>query len=156
MVIALSRTPSDGSEKASIDEAFLDLTLMVFDRLIALHPHLANVPDGCTLDSPLPTPPPIDWSKAGNVIPATSSTTPTGTDANAKSSDATARTPADGDEEEGQDTWEDWALCLGAEIMGELRAAVFDKLKYTCSAGIAHGKAMAKVSVPSANMVHIS
>jgi hypothetical protein len=31
-------------------------------------------------------------------------------------------------------SWEDWALCLGAEIMAELRAEVWKQLHYTCSA----------------------
>lgn len=44
-------------------------------------------------------------------------------------------------------TWHDWALCIGAEIMGEVRKAVWERLHYTCSAGIAHNKAMAKVSL---------
>jgi len=121
--------PKAELEKASIDEAFMDLTPMVVDRLLAAHPHLATVPDDAPdgLDSPLPPAPPIDWSKAGNVIPI-------------------QRGEEDSHEEgEEVDTWQDWALCLGAEIMAEVRAEVWKRLHYTCSAGIAHNKAMAKV-----------
>lgn len=99
------------------------------------------------MDSPLPTPPPIDWSKAGTVIPV-------------HSKDAESGEPEDGerqkDDEAYQDTWEDWALCLGAELMAELRSEVFAKLKYTCSAGISHGKAMAKVILPGLAPVQTS
>lgn len=133
---------TDSAEKASIDEAFLDLTLMVFDRLLARFPYLAAVPDGKTMDSPLPPPPGIDWSKAGNVLPIDGETD--GIDEpNMPSKDQVDGVQAGSAGY--QDTWEDWALCLGAEIMAELRAAVFEELKYTCSAGISHGKAMAKV-----------
>ena len=135
-------SPTDSAEKASIDEAFLDLTLMVFDRLLARFPYLAAVPDGKTMDSPLPPPPGIDWSKAGNVLPVDGETDDTD-EPNMSSEDQVDSVEAD--PAGYQDTWEDWALCLGAEIMAELRAAVFKELKYTCSAGISHGKAMAKV-----------
>lgn len=129
-------------EKASIDEAFLDLTTQVVERLLALHPFLASVPDDAPdgLDSPLPPAPPIDLSKAGNVFPI------------GDADDAGGHEEEDGDgPRSSQDGpaagpgWEDWALCMGAEIMSELRAEVFKRLHYTCSAGIAHNKAMAKV-----------
>lgn len=47
------------AEKASIDEAFLDLTPMVIERLLAAHPYLSKVPEDAPngLDSPLPPPP---------------------------------------------------------------------------------------------------
>lgn len=105
---------------------------MVIDKLLALHPHLAAVPEDATegLDTPLPPAPPIDWSKAGNVVPI--------------SSDGGVDGETQGEIE--KPTWEDWALCLGAEIMAGVRAEVWKRLHYTCSAGIAHNKAMAKVS----------
>jgi DNA polymerase eta len=31
-------------------------------------------------------------------------------------------------------TWEDWALCVGAEIMADVRAEIWKRLHYTCSA----------------------
>ncbi|ORY35599.1 hypothetical protein BCR39DRAFT_510982 [Naematelia encephala] len=116
--------PKGEIEKASIDEAFLDLTPMAIDRLLLVHPYLASVPEDAPdgLDSALPPAPPIDWSKAGNVF------------------------PADGEEGAREvTTWEDWALCMGAEIMAEVREEVWKRLHYTCSAGIAHNKAMAKL-----------
>jgi DNA polymerase eta len=131
---------ADVPEKASIDEAFLDLTLMVFERLLIRFPYLATIPEGTTLDTPLPSPPPIDWSKAGTILPVPGE--------DEKAAEDTADTEAQVEAGTYQDTWEDWALCLGAELMAELRAEVYDKLRYTCSAGISHGKAMAKVCQP--------
>jgi DNA polymerase eta len=144
---------AEHAEKASIDEAFLDLTLMVIDRLIAIHPYLAapppDAPEG--LDSPLPRPPPIDWTKAGNLFPVN------GEEGEAGGGDETEpgegeghmyssqRSDEDGNGPGGREgdgsrkldrgiTWEDWALCIGAEIMAEVRAEVWKRLHYTCSA----------------------
>lgn len=33
-----------------------------------------------------------------------------------------------------EDTWGDWAICIGGEIMNEIRAEVRKRLGYTCSA----------------------
>jgi DNA polymerase eta len=137
-------------EKASIDEAYMDLTAMSLARLLSYHPHLASVPadapDG--LDTPLPPAPPVDWSRAGNLVPTDREL------ADRRIEDGLDEVNSDDEADEheherrgetGSDTWEDWALCMGAEIMAEVRKAVWDRLHYTCSAGIAHNKAMAKV-----------
>lgn len=118
--------PRGELEKASIDEAFMDLTPMVLERLLERHAYLRTVPpdapDG--LDSPLPPAPPVDWGKAGHVVPIDN-----GEEGDQGESDA---------EQEGQEaqeaTWGDWALCLGAEIMADVRAEVRRRLHYTCSA----------------------
>ena len=103
------------------------------DRLLALHPHLATVPadapDG--MDSRLPPPPPIDWTKAGNVFPVDGEPEEGG---ETGVQDDPQSDEDQGDEQREEATWEDWALCLGAEIMAELRAEVYKKLHYTCSA----------------------
>ena len=134
-------------EKASIDEAFLDLTPMVIDKLLAIHPYLASpppdAPDG--LDSPLPRAPPIDWTKAGEVFPvngeesapiAETDGEEQGEMYSSQQSNEEGRGPAgEGRRKRDDDvTWEDWALCLGAEIMAEIRGEVWKRLHYTCSA----------------------
>lgn len=152
--------PRGEIEKASIDEAFLDLTPMVIERLLIAHSYLGVVPEDAPegLDSPLPRAPPIDWTKAGNVFPID------GVDADAASQEDKRSEDGEGNDEQTEKakegaTWGDWALCTGAEIMGELREAVWTRMHYTCSAvsylciaraqliwqGIAHNKAMAKV-----------
>jgi DNA polymerase eta len=117
-------------EKASIDEAFLDLTPIVIERILSSYPYIATVPDDAPdgLDTPLPPPPAIDWSRAGSVFPL----------------QADDDTEVDVEDEAG--TWQDLALCIGAEIMADVRAEVRKRLHYTCSAGIAHNKTIAKVS----------
>lgn len=106
---------------------------MVIERLLVAYPYLATVPEDAPegLDSPLPRAPPIDWTKAGNVFPV-------------EGVDAASQDDKGGEDGEGEDelqerksdgaSWQDWALCIGAEIMAELRIAVWTRLHYTCSA----------------------
>ncbi|ODN78784.1 hypothetical protein L202_04339 [Cryptococcus amylolentus CBS 6039] len=135
--------PKGEVEKASIDEAFLDLTPMVLERLLIEHPYLATVPEDAPngIDSPLPPPPPIDWSKAGTVFPIDGKEHDDGEEGEVTSEDG------EGGERErgGRDTWEDWALCLGGQLMSEVRGEVYNRLHYTCTAGIAHNKSLAKL-----------
>ncbi|ORY22231.1 hypothetical protein BCR39DRAFT_551866 [Naematelia encephala] len=145
-VIAIFRelVPRGVVQKASIDEAYMDLTPLVIERMVDLHPHLVDIPldapDG--IDSVLPPAPPIDWSLAGHVIPVT--------DEDVECSDIELSDDGLGHvhgrkEELAMPSWSDWALCIGAEIMGEVRKEIWKRLHYTCSAGIAHNKAMAKL-----------
>lgn len=133
-------------EKASIDEAYMNLTPLVLERLIAKYPFLAEVPkdapDG--IDSPLPPAPPIDWTDAGHVLPILS-------DDNEELGEKLEDEFGDEEAEEERDAsrvtcWSDWALRIGADIMLDLREEIWKRLHYTTSAGVAHNKAMAKVS----------
>jgi DNA polymerase eta len=149
LVLAFPREVANEEEKASIDEAFLDLTPMVIDRLLEIHPYLAaqpvDAPDG--LDSPLPRAPPIDWTKAGEVFPTNGEGSEPvaevegeeqgeGEMYSSQQSNEEGRGPAGESRGRRDDdvTWEDWALCLGAEIMAEIRGEVWKRLHYTCSA----------------------
>jgi DNA polymerase eta len=117
-------------EKASIDEAYLDQTGLVLQEILKRHPHLNTVPEDApfALDTPLPLPPPITWDPLSNIFPLRGDN---GGNVNAE---------ADGDgydglvEEELAGGWEDYALSVGAEIMGRIRAEVKRELGYTCSA----------------------
>ncbi|WVQ74905.1 hypothetical protein IAR50_004513 [Cryptococcus sp. DSM 104548] len=146
--------PKGEVEKASIDEAFLDLTPMVLERLLLEHPYLATVPPDAPngIDSPLPAPPPIDWSKSGNVFPINGKEHDDGEDEGGGGGEEVTSEGGDdgagsgsGRDSGGRDTWEDWALCIGGEIMSEVRAEVYKRLHYTCTAGIAHNKSLAKL-----------
>ncbi|KAH8923603.1 DNA/RNA polymerase [Atractiella rhizophila] len=129
-------------EKASIDEAFLDLTLPVRQLLLERYPQLdfEKRPEGSVkLDDPLP-PVPSDWSweGKGNVI--------------RKGSAEKRKLGVDDIPEEIEKqketetyTWTDVALGLGAEMMQRCRQAVYDELRYTCSAGIAQNKLLSKL-----------
>ena len=47
--------------------------------------------------------------------------------------------------EEDDPDWDDVAILIGSEIVRKVRAAIRDNLKYTCSAGIAQNKMLAKL-----------
>ncbi|KAJ7510393.1 hypothetical protein B0H11DRAFT_2168718 [Mycena galericulata] len=115
-------------EKASIDEAFMDLTRPVRQILLDRYPYLAQVPDDAPLglDTPLPPPPPISWEQIGTVVPIDPSKDP--------------------DEEvDAPSTWHDVALSIAAESMEKVRQQISTKLGYTTSAGIARNKFLAKL-----------
>ncbi|WWC90735.1 uncharacterized protein L201_005672 [Kwoniella dendrophila CBS 6074] len=162
LAIFKEMVPKGEIEKASIDEAFLDLTPMVIEKLLTLYPYLATIPDDAPdgIDSVLPPPPPINWLKAGNVFPINGITKsdeketgqqelPSSQDFGDQEEQRSEDGLEDGDnllrKQQNKDTWEDWALCVGAEIMKDTRDEIFRLLHYTCSAGIAHNKAMAKL-----------
>lgn len=106
----------------------MDLTPMVVERLLEVHPYLRAVPEDAPdgLDSPLPRAPPIDWAKAGHVVPVNDGQA-------GEEGDGDGVAPGEGGEDASA-TWGDWALCIGAEIMADVRAEVWKRLHYTCSA----------------------
>jgi DNA polymerase eta len=110
-------------EKASIDEAFIDFTRPIREKLLERYPYLAQVPadapDG--IDSPLPPPPPIKWDGLGSVVPVSPSEE---TDGASELSD----------EVDDGTTWHDVALFIAAELMRKIREDVHSKLGYTTSA----------------------
>jgi DNA polymerase eta len=123
-------TDNSSTEKASIDEAFFDLTRPVREILLERYPYLAHVPPDAPngADTPLPPPPPIHWNGLGHVI-------------------SIDKPPADGEQEtkgghtesreaENVDdtTWHDVALSIGAELMGKARDVVYKELGYSTSA----------------------
>ncbi|KZT29647.1 DNA polymerase eta [Neolentinus lepideus HHB14362 ss-1] len=127
--------PGTEIEKASIDEAFIDFTRPVREKLLERFPYLAKVPDDAPdgLDSTLPPPPPISWDGLGTLIPL-----------------HPARDNDDAEVELLEDdlltTWSDVALSIAAEMMGRVRADIHAKLGYTLSAGLARNKFLAKLS----------
>ena len=110
-------------EKASIDEVFMDLSAQVHVILLERYPEL-NGPapyDDPTEQLPLPPTTALDWQ-------------------------ADALVDLDVDETEDDDPdWDDVAILIGSEIVRDVRASVRDKLKYTCSGGIAQNKMLAKL-----------
>ncbi|KAF2104629.1 DNA/RNA polymerase [Rhizodiscina lignyota] len=110
-------------EKASVDEVFLDLSAQIHSILLERYPQLQGPPPYDDPTENLPTPPSsaLDWS---------------------------ADSLVDLDEKETEDDdpdWDDVAMLIGSEIVREVRAAVREKLKYTCSAGIARNKMLSKL-----------
>lgn len=118
----LPAPPVQRVEKASIDEVFLDLSAQIYGVLLERYPELRHAP----YDDPselLPVPPStaLNWEADGLV---------------------------DLDEAETEDDdpdWDDVVMNIGSEIVREVRRVIKEKLKYTCSAGIARNKMMAKL-----------
>ncbi|KIY33133.1 DNA polymerase eta subunit [Cryptococcus gattii E566] len=129
LAIFKEKIPRGEIEKASIDEAFLDLTPMVIEKLLAAHPYLSKVPEDAPngFDSPLPPPPPIDWSKAGSVFPIDGKEDGTGTDDEEGGQEDERSEDGEGPDARAsssdRDSWEDWALCMGGELMSNLCSA---------------------------------
>jgi DNA polymerase eta len=112
--------PNAHTERASIDESFLDLSKDVYDLLLRRYPCLRITPGVSESEHiPLPQLKSLDWGSCHLV-----------------SNDAVSDEDPD---------WDDVAMSLGAEIVKGLRDAVKTRLGYTCSAGIAGNKMIAKL-----------
>jgi hypothetical protein len=159
---SFTETTHHESEKASIDEAFIDFTRPVRAELLARYPYLGEVPPDAPsgLDTVLPPPPPaISWEGCGILIPIT----PPPED------QAGPGIHTEGDDDDPRRTWHDVALSIAAELMDKIRTEVRMQLKYTTSAvgfycfsrfersdtpggsplqGIARNKFLAKVRQP--------
>ncbi|KAE8146461.1 hypothetical protein BDV25DRAFT_162364 [Aspergillus avenaceus] len=110
-------------EKASVDEVFIDLSPLVYGALLQRYPELWDGPQGDRI-APLPRPPTtvLEWNTNDCLV------------------------DLDQNETEVDDPdWDDIAMLIGSEIVRSLRTAVWDNLSYTCSAGIAKNKMMAKL-----------
>lgn len=110
-------------EKAGIDEVFLDLSAHVHSILLDRFEELKLPPpyDDPTEKLPMPSITALDWK-------------------------ADALVDLDHEEDEIDDPdWDDVAILIGSEIVREVRAAIREKLKYTCSAGIANNKMVSKL-----------
>ncbi|KAG0650192.1 N-acetyltransferase [Hyphodiscus hymeniophilus] len=110
-------------EKASIDEVFMDLSAQVHSILLERFPELSDPPPYDDPTENLPTPPitALDWQ-----------------------ADALVDLDVDQTEDEDPD-WDDIAILIGSEIIRSVRAAIQEKLKYTCSGGVAQNKMLAKL-----------
>ncbi|KAL3473921.1 hypothetical protein BJX99DRAFT_188877 [Aspergillus californicus] len=111
-------------EKASVDEVFIDLSPLVYGILLQRFPELREKPCGDDRVMPLPCPPTtaLEWEADDCLI------------------------DLDENETEVDDPdWDDIAMLVGAEITRAVRTAIWDTLSYTCSAGIAKNKMMAKL-----------
>ncbi|KAG9284815.1 hypothetical protein G9A89_003738 [Geosiphon pyriformis] len=102
-------------QRASVDEAYMDVTDFVNERLVKRFHELNESSQA----------PEIDWNGLGIIW------------SNTRNEDV------DADKE--KNTWNDWQLAIAAELASEIRETVLMELGYTCSAGIAHNKTLAKL-----------
>lgn len=109
-------------EKASIDEVFCDLSAHVHSVLLERFPELTKPPPNGDQAERLPRPPVValDW-KADALVDL---------DEHAESQDP---------------DWDDVAILIGSEIIRAVRIEIREKLRYTCSAGIANNKLLSKL-----------
>lgn len=118
------QTQTASVEKASIDEVFIDLSPLVFGALLQRYPELRDGSLGEDRGAPLPCPPTIalEWNTEDCLV------------------------DLDENETEVDDPdWDDIAMLIGSEIIRSVRTAVWNQLSYTCSAGVARNKMMAKL-----------
>lgn len=111
-------------EKASIDEVFIDLCPLVYCVLLRRYPELRPSTNGEHKDIELPGPPTtaLMWDPKDCLIDLDQRET-----------------------EEDDPDWDDIVMLIGAEIVRSVRSAVWEKLQYTCSAGLARNKMLAKL-----------
>ncbi|EED17546.1 sister chromatid cohesion protein (Eso1), putative [Talaromyces stipitatus ATCC 10500] len=111
-------------EKASIDEVFIDLSSLVYAILYQRYPELRKPHSTSDKTTRLPSPPTtaLEWSSEDGLVDLDEQET-----------------------EEDDPDWDDVAMLIGAEIIRSIRSAIWDKLSYTCSAGIARNKMMSKL-----------
>lgn len=119
----LPAPPLQRVEKASVDEVFLDLSSQIHSILLERYPEISGP---APYDDPtelLPRPPTtaLDWNTDALV-------------------DLDSLETEDDDPD-----WDDIAILLGSEIVRLVRAAIRERLKYTCSAGIGRNKMIAKL-----------
>ncbi|KAJ5462838.1 hypothetical protein N7475_007782 [Penicillium sp. IBT 31633x] len=110
-------------EKASIDEVFIDLSPLIYKALLHRYPEFRAGMQDENRDAELPIPPTtaLQW-------------------------DTDCMIDLDQHETEEDDPdWDDVVMLIGSEIVRWVRNAVWEKLSYTCSAGLGRNKMIAKL-----------
>ncbi|KAJ5992453.1 hypothetical protein N7451_008177 [Penicillium sp. IBT 35674x] len=120
----LAQVNLPGLEKASIDEVFIDLSPLIYSVLLRRYPELRAIAqdEKKVAELPCPTTTALQWAPEDSLI-----------DLNPLES------------EEDDPDWDDIVMLVAAEITRSVRNAVWEKLNYTCSAGIARNKMLAKL-----------
>jgi DNA polymerase eta len=128
----------DGTEKASIDEAYLDFTIPVREKMLERYPELRAPPDDSPLglDTPLPLAPSVSFEGLGHLIPIAPIEDAFGSSVDDKEAANLFALPSTED----VPSWEAIAISIGAELVQQCRTAVKDQLGYTFSAGVARNK----------------
>ncbi|CAJ0829762.1 13136_t:CDS:10 [Entrophospora sp. SA101] len=155
-------------QRASVDEAYLDVTNIVNQRIVERYPNLLlpeNLEDGEQV------PPILDWNGLGvlyrsqinndiennnnNPIEYLDEIYSNGNNENINNDNINNSNNSNNNEQKsGLDQfsyndeskgWDDMQLYIAAEISKEVRETIFNELGYTSSAGIAHNMTLAKL-----------
>lgn len=153
-------------EKASVDESFLDLSKLVgervrerFRRVVGVAPPYGDA--GERLPLPPVSPEELEWS-GSTVMEACGEEKGGGEgegpekekEGEGGGDDKTEKVTDEEVEKEKKEEyteddpldWDDVCLAIAAEIVADIRKQVRTELKYTCSAGIARNKMLAKLA----------
>jgi DNA polymerase eta len=111
-------------EKAGIDEVFVDMSPLIYRLLLQRYPELRQNSQDDNRDAELPPPPTtaIPWDARDSLIELDKH-----------------------EREEDDPDWDDVVMQIAAEIVRSVRTAVWNQLHYTCSAGVARNKMLAKL-----------
>ncbi|KAI9140345.1 hypothetical protein BKA69DRAFT_1029597, partial [Paraphysoderma sedebokerense] len=110
-------------ERASIDEAYLDLTDLIVNRIVS--------------NPPVNNPPRVNWNDCHGALYVAPPEMP--------STDVSSQDKAD-IQTEVEVTWDEYTLYIGSLITKEIRDTIFNELGYTCSAGITGNKTLSKLT----------
>ncbi|KAF3168894.1 DNA-directed DNA polymerase eta rad30 [Orbilia oligospora] len=129
-ILAIFREGCPKVEKASVDESFLDLSGLVFGKLLERFEEELGVVDGEIV-------PPYGDTTERLRMPEV---------AGVEWGDSHLIDLDDGEEgEEEPIDWDDIIMGIAAEIVADIRGEVRRRLGYTCSAGISRNKMLAKL-----------
>ncbi|CAJ0747410.1 10324_t:CDS:2 [Entrophospora sp. SA101] len=120
-------------QRAGVDEAYLDVTNIVNQRIIERYPNIIlseNLNEA-------PPPPILDWNGLGVLYESQINN-----DIENNKQNFSLDQCSNINESKG---WDDMQLYVAAEISKEIRETIFNELGYTSSAGIAHNMTLAKL-----------
>ncbi|KAF8429133.1 hypothetical protein EV426DRAFT_557426 [Tirmania nivea] len=171
-ILNIFRRNCERVEKSSVDESFLDLSKMVgervrkrFNEVVGIAPPYGDVGERLPLPSVLPEE--LEWS--GSTVVEIS-----GDEKGVGEGEGLEKEKKEGEDEEDKEEkretdeeverkklnkekkeeytedspldWDDVCLAIAAEIVADIRKQVRTELKYTCSAGVARNKMLAKLA----------
>lgn len=136
-----------------MDESFLDLSRMVWEKVVQRYKEVLGVlpQSGVTEQLPLPPENTVQWSRSslvelgGGVEEVEDGDSACPSDEQCRENKQDQANEVARPMKEPMD-WDDVCLAVGAEIVAEIRREVRQELKYTCSAGIARNKMLAKLA----------
>ncbi|ODV77098.1 DNA polymerase eta subunit [Suhomyces tanzawaensis NRRL Y-17324] len=140
-ILKIFQENCDLVEKASVDESYLDLGRLVYQKLMELFPQLAPANRGLApVLPPIPSKLPSELHWVGEVISTDKEdayASEQGLLSESQKGEAPVPSVCD---------WDDVCMLIGSQILLQLRQLVYQKLGYFTSGGLARNKLVAKVA----------